>query len=157
LLFFAGIRILNFYLFARNEAAPFFRLTFLQYGLAVSFDLFYVGVLGAGAAGIPLGLLTALTLTMGIAYFRNLGNLKEVLDPTFAVFLAKNLAGAGLAALVVWGLRWRFAAPQTPGGNFVYLCVLCGAGSLVFFAALAASRAVPVSKISALWERPTNP
>jgi putative peptidoglycan lipid II flippase len=157
LLCFGGIRILNFYLFARNEAAPFLRLTVLQYGMVVAFDLIYVGILRTGAIGIPLGLLTALVLTMGIAYVRNLGNLKRVLDRTFGVFLAKNLAGAGLAAVLVWGLRRWLAAPQTSMGTFVYLCVLCGAGSLVFFGALAASRAVPVSKIFALWERPENP
>jgi putative peptidoglycan lipid II flippase len=156
LLAFGGIRILNFYLFARNEAGRFLRLTFLQYGAAVAFDLLYVGILGTGAVGIPLGLLTALILTMGIAYIRNLGNLKQALDRTFGIFLAKNLVGAGLAALIVWGLRGWLAAPETSLGNFVYLSVLCGAGSLVFFAALAASRAVPISKISALWERPAN-
>lgn len=156
LLCFGGIRILNFYLFARNEAAPFLRLTFLQYGMTVSFDLLYVGVLGAGAAGIPLGLLTALALTMGIAYFRDLGNLKEAMGRTFAVFWGKNMAGAGLAAVLVAGLREWLQAPRTGLDNFVYLSTLCGAGSLIFFAALAASRAIPVSEISALWEPPEN-
>jgi peptidoglycan biosynthesis protein MviN/MurJ (putative lipid II flippase) len=156
LLFFGGMRVLSFYLFARNEAVLFVRLVLMQYALNVLFDLFYVGVLGTGAAGIPLGMVTALTLTLGNAYYRNAGGLREVLDRTFGDFLAKNLAAAALAAATVWGLAWWLAMPRTGKENFIFLCVVCAAGSVAFFAMLAATRAVPISRISVLWESPED-
>jgi putative peptidoglycan lipid II flippase len=150
---FAFIRGLTFHLFARNESSRFLRLSLFQYGMTVSFDLIYVGLLGMGAMGIPLGLVTALSLTTAIAYLRNLGDLKETLDRAFASFLVKNLVGAGLAALTVWALGRWIAPPLSAKGNFVYLCVLCGAGSLGFLATLVVSRAVPFAHILELWER----
>jgi len=48
-------------------------------------------------------------------------------------------------------LRFWLGLPQTGFANFVYLCELCGAGSLTFLGALAASRAITVSQFLTLW------
>ncbi len=152
LLPFALVRLLTFHLFARQETQTFVRLSLFQYGLTIAFDLFYVGVLGLGARGIPLGLLTSLLLTCLRGFHRNVAGLREALDRTLAVFTAKNLAGSVLAALSVWGLHVWIEAPRTTLGNLVYLCALCGAGSAVFLGVLAASRAIPVAQLLDVWQ-----
>jgi drug/metabolite transporter (DMT)-like permease len=64
----------------------------------------------------------------------------------------KNLLGAGLAALAVAALSRTFEEPATTGATFLYLLLLCGAGSIAFYATLAATRAVPVSRLATvLW------
>lgn len=153
LLLFSFVRILTFYLFARNEAALFLRLALFLYGLTIALDLLYVGVLWVGANGIPLALLTSLFVTSMLAYLRNASDLKDVLDRSLGIFALKNFAGAGLAALCVWGLRWWMAAPQTGWENFLYLCLVCGTGTVAFLAVLVVSRAVRVSQLQAVWER----
>ena len=153
LLFYSCMRILTFYLFARQEPAVYARLSALQYGLTVVFDLFYVGVLRLGAKGIPLGFLTSLTLVLALAYGQNVARLREALDRRFGLFAAKNLVACVLAALMVAALRAFVPAPVTSMENFIYLCELCGAGSLIYLGTLAASRAVPVSSLGALWQR----
>jgi len=141
LLPFAFIRILSFCLFARNESGLFLRMALLLYSLNVGFDLLYVGVFRFGAKSIPMGLLSSLVITSWLVFRRNLCELRNVLDRTLAVFSLKVL-GAGLfSALVVWSLRRRVAPPLSSRGVFVYLCLLCGAGSLVFLAGLVATRA----------------
>ena len=154
LLLFSFIRLLTFYLFARNEAGVFLRLCLLLYGTNVAFDLLYVGALRIGAIGIPLGLVTSLALTCGLAFHRNLAELKLAFDRSVAVFALKSLLGAGLAAGAVWGLRRWMAPPSTGLGNFAFLCAVCGAGSLIFFATLAATRAIPLSQLAATLRRP---
>jgi len=149
---YALVRLLGFHLFARQETHTFIRLCLFQYGLTIAFDLFYVGVAGLGARGIPLGLLTSLLLTCVLAFCRNVAGLRDALDRTLAVFTAKNLAGSGLAALSVWGLHTWIEAPRTTLGIFVYLCLLCGSGSAVFLGALAASRAIPVAQLLGVWQ-----
>ncbi len=156
LLLFSFVRVLTFHLFARNEVWIFGRISFFYYGLVVFFDLIYVGIFRLGAKGIPLAMFTSLAITMGLAFYRNLGDLREVLNRPFAVFSAKNLAGAGLAALVVWGLASRLPAPTTGVGNFLFLCAVCGAGGVGFLATLALSRAVEISQLTALWQRPED-
>lgn len=153
LLLYALMRVFSFYLFARNDFSIFFRLSALQYGLNVAFDLLFVGALRMGARGMPLGLLTSLAVTLGLAYQRNLADLRRATGRPLGIFTAKNLFGSLLAAVVVWGLRSWVQPPQSDLGNFLYLCVLCGAGSLVFLGTLAASRAVQVSQLAALWQR----
>ena len=152
LLPFSLIRILTFFLFARKEAKGFIRLSLIQYGLTIAFDLLYVGALQRGAEGIPLGLLTALLLTSGMAFRRNLGGLRTALDHSFGLFTAKSFLGAALAALVVWWFHVHLGLPKTSFGNFVYLCELCGAGSLVFVITLAASNALPISQVAEVWQ-----
>jgi len=153
LLLFSFVRVLTFYLFARNESGIFFRLALVLYGLNVAFDLLYVGALHLGARGIPLGLLTSLLLTAGLVYRRNLADLKDLFDRTLGVFTLKNLLGAAVAALAVWGLDLWLGMPATGTGNFLFLCGVCGAGSIVFFATLAATRAVPLAHLRAVLAR----
>lgn len=151
LLAFSFIRVLTFYLFARHEASIFFRLSLLQFGLNVAFDLFYVGLLRWGAKGIPLGLLTGLALTAALAVYRNVANVRGVLDRSLAIFSAKDLLGAGVAAIVLWGMRAWLTPPTTGFGNFLYLCLLCGVGGLVFLGTLVTSRAAPLAHLAAGW------
>lgn len=148
LLAFAAIRVLTFYLFARQEVGWFVRLSLLQFGLNIAFDLLYVGALRMGPKGIPLGLLTSLIVTSGLAVRRNLANLRSVLDRPFGIFAAKTLLGSVLAALTVWGLRFWIKTPGTGWENFLYVCLLCGTGSLVFGGALAASKALALSELA---------
>jgi putative peptidoglycan lipid II flippase len=153
LLPFSFIRVLTFYLFARHEGGVFFRFATFLFGLTLVFDLVYVGGLGLGAKGIPLGLLTASTAAVVLAYRRNLAGLKFVFARSLGWFTVKNLLAALVAALVILGLRSYLHAPQTRIANLLFACILCGAGSLVFFATLAATRAVPVSEIVAELKR----
>jgi len=156
LLLFSFVRVLTFYLFARKEAGVFFRLCLLLYGTNVAFDLLYVGALRLGAIGMPLGLLTSLVLTCGLAFHRNIAELRLALDRRLGIFTLKNLLGSGLAAVTVWGLSTWMGSPATGLANFAYLCVICGTGSLVFFATLAATRAVPVAHLAATLKRPED-
>lgn len=150
---FSGIRVLTFYLFARQEASVFLRLAVLLYSSNIALDILYVGVLRMGAKGIPLGLFTSLIVACGVAYRQNLGGLHQVLDRSLGLFTAKNLLGSALAALVVWALHSWLRIPQTGFQNFLYLVVLCGAGSLVFLGTLVASQAIPASQLSMVWQR----
>jgi putative peptidoglycan lipid II flippase len=145
----AAFRLLGFYLFARQEMGWFVRLALFYYGLVVVFDLLYVGVLRLGPVGIPLSLLTTLILTMGLALYRNIAGLRADLDRSVGVFATKNLLGCALAGLAVWALRSWMPLPRTGLDNLIYLVELCGAGTLVFFGTLAASRAVPLSELTA--------
>ncbi len=151
LFLYAAIRIITIYLFAQSEAMAFFRLITLQYALMVGLDLLYVGIFRWFTAGIPLALLTSLAVVCTLAWVRSIAGLRQSLDRTMAGFLAKTLAASGLAALTVWGLRAALAAPQSGFGNFLFLLETCGAGTLVFFAALLAFRAVELSQVPSLW------
>ncbi|HUU14452.1 MAG TPA: lipid II flippase MurJ [Terriglobia bacterium] len=150
------MRVLTFYLFARNESAVFFRLAVFQYGLNIGFDLLYVGVLRMGAIGIPLGLLSSLIVACGLAVQRDLADLRAVLDRSLGIFTLKNVLGSALAALTVWGLGIWFQSPASGFGNFLYLSALCGAGSLAYVAALKVSRAKGFSLFAAIWKRPED-
>jgi len=150
---FSFTRVLVFYFFARHEGGVFLRFTTLLYGLTVAFDLIYVGGLHMGAKGIPMGLLTASVLTLGLAYHRNLAELKKVFDHSLVKFTLKNFLAGLLAAGLIVELRSFISAPQTRTANFLYLCAVCGAGSLVFYATLAATRAVNVAQITAELKR----
>ena len=156
LVLFAFVRVLTFYLFARNEGGAFLRFALVLYGLNVAFDLLFVGPLRLGAKGIPLGMLASFIVSCGLAFYRNLAGLRNILDRPLGIFAVKNLLGALLAALAVGALSVWLRQPATGAGNFVYLCVVCGAGSLVFFATLAISRAVPVSQLAAVFARAEN-
>lgn len=138
------IRVLTFYLFARGESGAFLRLSILHYSLNLGFDLFYVGVLRLGVRGLPLGLLVATILVAALSIHRNLGDLRHLLDLQAVRYMSKNLAGAGLTALVIVILRLWIRPPHSGFENFLYLCELCGTGSVAYFAALAAMRALPL-------------
>ncbi len=153
LLLFSTVRVLTFYLFARQDAEVYLRLSAFQYGVNVAADLLYVGVLHLGAKGIPLGLLTSLALTVGLALQRDLAAFRQTFDRSLARFGIKIAAGSALTTLAVWGLRVRVPSPRTTAQDFIYLVGLCGVGSLVFLAALAVLGAVHLSELSALWQR----
>jgi putative peptidoglycan lipid II flippase len=153
LLFYGVIRIIYVDLFARNEAMAFLRLATLQYALMVALDLLYVGVFRWLTAGIPLALLSSLVVVYAVIWVRNVGGLRQGLDRTLAAYFLKIIAGAGLAALLVWFLRGALAAPRTGLANSLFLCETCGAGTVVFLSALLALRAVKLSQIGSLWER----
>jgi hypothetical protein len=114
----------------------------------LGFDLFYVGVLRLGAKGIPLGLLVASIIVCALSIHRNLGDLRQALGREEVRVASKNLLGAVLTALAIWTLRLWVAPPPSGFRNFVYLCELCGAGSVAYLAALAALRALPVRAVS---------
>lgn len=153
LLPYAFTRVLTFYFFARHEANTFLRFAIFLFGLTLAFDLLYVGGLGLGAKGIPLALFTASIVTHVLAYQRNLVELKSVFDRSLGWFALKNLMAAVFVALAILGLRPTIPYPQTGLANFLNVCILCGAGSLVFFATLAATRAVPVAQMIAELKR----
>lgn len=148
---FSLLRLFSFHLFARHEPGTFLRLSALQYGLIVGFNLFYVGVLRLGAKAIPIGVLTGLVLASALAIHRNLGDLQRVLDRTLAFFALKTVVGALAAALALGGLRLLTSPPLTGFRSFVYLCGLCGAGSVVYLLTLAALRAFAIRQLAALW------
>ena len=150
---YAAVRLMNFYLFARNEASAFFRLAVFQYALNIGFDLFYVGILHLGASAIPLGMLTSVLLACGLAWHRDLGRVRDAIDGTLGMFALKVAAGCGLAALAIWGLRAWMAAPQTGPGNFIYLCIICGAGSLAYLIVMLLSGILSASQLRLLFER----
>ncbi len=157
LLLFAGFRVFTFYLFARQEAGTFLRLSILQYVLTIGFDLVYVGLAHTGAVGIPLGLLTSLAGVWGFAYARNSGKLRRALDGAFGIFSLKMLAGSTLTALVIALLRSVSPSPLNAFGNFLYLCELCGAGSLVFSMAVLSLGAFEIRDLTSLWRRAERP
>lgn len=148
------VRILTFYFFARHQAGLYLRLASWQYGLNLAFDLLYVAGLRLGVKGIPLALLTSLVIIVAWVFYRDLAGFRRAFDRSLGTFGAKISAGCALSALAVWGLRAWVRAPQGGGENLIYLVELCSAGSLAFLAALAALRAVPVSDLKALWQRP---
>ena len=156
LIFFALIRLLSFYLFARYEPGTYIRLSLFQYGLNVVFDLLYVGVFHFGAKGIPLGFLTSLVLACTLAYWRNLASFQLVVDHTLTTFTEKTLVASGLAAAVMAGLRAIYGNPPTNVANFAYLCVMCSTGGLIFFASMALSGAIRKADFSILLRREGN-
>jgi putative peptidoglycan lipid II flippase len=156
LIFFALIRLLSFYLFARFEPGTYIRLALFQYALNIVFDLLFVGVFHWGAKGIPLGFLTGLVGTCALAYWRNLANLKDIVDPTLVTFTAKALIASLLAAAEMVGLRVIYGIPPTNVANFVYLCVMCSSGGLVFLATMALSGAIRKADFSILLRREGN-
>jgi len=151
LLPFALIRLITFALFARHEPGTSLRLSALQFGLNVAFDLFYVGVLRLGAKGIPLGLLTGLVLTSGLAIRRNVGHLHAALDRGLGLFSARTALAGLFAVLCVEGLRGLLHAPITGLQNFVYVSEICGIAACVYLATLAVLRAIPVREFAAFW------
>ncbi|HEX5411490.1 MAG TPA: lipid II flippase MurJ [Terriglobia bacterium] len=155
LLPYAAVRLMNFYLFACNEAAAFFQLAIFQYALNIGFDLLYVMTFHLGTKGIPLGLLTSVVFACGLAWSRDLGNLRAALDRALGGFAIKVFVGCFLAVLAVWGVRVWLSAPQTSVGNLVYLCITCGAGSAVYLMLLFVSGVLSVSKLR-LWRHPTD-
>ncbi len=151
LLLYVGMRMLYFYLFAKNEPAAYLRLATLQQGWTIALDLLFAGVCHWTVAGIPLAMLTSLLGAAAFATWQNFGGFIEALGNKFSVYFLKVLAGAALAALVVWGLGAALPAPQSGFANFIFLCETCGAGIVAFFATLLLLRAFKLSQIASLW------
>ena len=101
-----------------------------------------------------MGLLTALVIVAGMAFRRNIGDLQRAFDRWLRSFMVKNLYAAGLAAVVVWALRWWLPPPPTGFQNFLYLCEVCGAGALIYLVILGIYRVIPIAQLAALWQRP---
>jgi putative peptidoglycan lipid II flippase len=137
------IRILSFQMFARHEGNTYVRLALFLYSLNVGFDLVYVAIFHLGAKGIPLGLLSAALITEWLAYHRNLCELRHVLDRSLVLFSSKVLLGALVCAMVVGAMRFEMPTPPSALGDFAYLCLLCGVGSLAFFGVLLGTNALP--------------
>ena len=91
-------------------------------------------------------MVTSLPLTAMWAYRKNLCDMRSIVDYALRLFFAKNLLGAGLAAASVAGLEFFFPAPATGLSNFSYLVATCGVGSVVFFVALFALKAISLSQ-----------
>lgn len=143
LLPYAFIRILSFHMFARLEGGLYLRLALFLYGLNVGFDLLYTAVFRLGAKGIPLGLLSSALVTAWLTYQRNLCELRNVFDRSLAIFSAKVLFGALICAVVVGAMHFEIPGPASGLGDFGYLCLLCGVGSLTFLATLLWTHALP--------------
>ena len=107
-----------------------------------------------GEKGIPLGLLTSTLLTCVLVYRRNLSSWTEVLEAELGIFAAKNFLGAAFSGFTVWVLHMWIRPPSTALENFLYLCVLCGAGSVVFAGVLFASGAFTISQVASVWQQP---
>jgi len=134
-----------------------FQVGSFQYALNIGFDLFYIGVLHTGAKGIPLGMLTAVVAACGYAWLRNMGNVRGAIDRLLGWFTLKVAAGCALAAVAVWALSAWMAAPVSGLGNFVYLCVTCGAGSVVYLMVLTVTGILSPSQVKLLWHHPQEP
>lgn len=153
LLPFAFIRLLCFSLFARREPGAYLRLSLLHYSLILVFDLLFVGVFRVGAKGIPLGFLTGSLIVGGLAIRRNLGDLDATMDRVLKRFISKNLAAAISSALSILVLKYWLPRPDSATQDFIFLCLTCGLGSIVYLAALAALRGLPVTQFAILWSR----
>jgi hypothetical protein len=97
--------------------------------------------------------LVASALVCALSIRRNLGDLRQALGWSEVHLASKNLLGAILTALAVWALRLWVAPPHSGFQNFIYLCELCGAGSVVYLAALAALRVLPLAQETKIWPR----
>ena len=157
LLLYAAIRVLNFYFFARHEARLFLRLTLFQFSLNIALDIFYVFIMHQGAIGIPLGMLTSVAATCGLALYRNYGDLRDSLDHALGMLSLKVGLGITVVALVLEGMKVWVRAPQTTFANLVFLVELGMLEVLVFLAVLFVTRAVRVSQLTALWGRLEEP
>lgn len=157
MILYAAVRMLNFYLFARNESSLFLRLVTLQYGINVAADLLYVGIFHWQVAGIPLGLLTSVLVTCGVAYAKDAGGLRENLDRAMAAYGLKAATAACLAAFWVFGLKGEVAVAASGLGNFLFLCEACGGGVVIFLAAMWGLRAIKLSQIASFWQRIETP
>jgi hypothetical protein len=117
------------------------------------FDLFYVFVLRVGAKGIPLGFLTGSLIACAMAIRRNLGDLDVTLDRVLGRFALKNTVAAAFCALSVAALQFWWPRPDSASLDFTFLCITCGLGSMVYLAALALMRALPLAQLAMLWSR----
>lgn len=146
LIFFAAVRLLSYYLFARHEMRAFLRLSGIYYGLTVALDLLYVAGFHMGAKGIPLALLSSLIVTCLVAFAENLADMRAVLDRALGVLAMKDLAAAALAGIAVFALRKYLHMPRSESNLLLFVCVECGIACAIFLAAMDRWRIVPLSE-----------
>jgi putative peptidoglycan lipid II flippase len=156
LLPFSGLRLLNFYLFARHEMKAFLGLSALYTGAVAGLDLLYVMVLHWGAKGIPLALLTSLGIIGLTVYSKDLAGIRRFFNRELGVLAGKDLIASLLAAIVIWRLSGWIHAPQSSRGLLLFLCVVCGIGCAVFLAVMIGWRAISASQILKILERPAH-
>jgi hypothetical protein len=123
----------------------------------VGFDLLYTAIFHLGAKGIPLGLLSSALFTAWLTYHRDLCELRDVLDRSLAIFSSKVALGALVCAAVVGLMRLEMRVPTSGPGDFVYLCLLCGAGSVAFFATLLWTQALPKAWLGIFSKQANSP
>ncbi len=148
---FSFIRLMTFYLFAKNEPRIFLKFSVFAYVLTVGFDLIFVGLLGLGPKGIPLGMLAGFTITSVLVVQRNAGEIRSVLDRTLGKFAGFNIASGLLAAATVWGLAGLLRPPVNASGDFVFLCIVCTAGSIVYLVSLAVFTGMSIQNLKLMW------
>ncbi|MBI4165361.1 MAG: oligosaccharide flippase family protein [Acidobacteria bacterium] len=153
LLPFSFIRLMTFYLFARNEPRVFLKFSIFAYGLTVVFDLIFVGLLEMGAKGIPLGMLAGFSITSIMIVQRNAGEIRRVLDRSLGSFAARNLAGGALAAAAVWVLGGWLRPPLNPSQDFIYLSIVCSTGSVVYLASISILGGISIHRLEEMWPR----
>lgn len=149
----SGLRLLNFYLFARHEMKGFLGLAGLYTGLACGFYALFVPVFHLGAKGVPLGLLAALIVTGAAAYGWNTAGIQRVFDRSLAALAAKSLAALVSAVVVIWWISRLAPALNGIRELVVFLCIACGIGSLIFFAVALALKAVSISELRLAFKR----
>lgn len=143
----SGLRLLNFYLFARHAMKAFLSLAALYTALACALYALFVMVFHLGAKGVPLGLLAALVITGVAAWVWNVAGIRGVFDRPLAVLAGKDLAALACAALAMWRISLLAPAPRGLAELVLFLGVICGMGGLIFLAAGLAFKAVSLSQI----------
>ncbi|MGH9375213.1 MAG: murein biosynthesis integral membrane protein MurJ [Terriglobia bacterium] len=156
LLMFSAIRLLTYYLFAYHQMRVFLRISLLYYGATVALDLLYVAVFRLGPKGIPLALLTSLTATCIVIYAQDLANIRSIFDRALKILIGKDAVAALVSAGVIWALKSWIQAPERGLPLFFFLCVICGAGCILFGVVLAAWRAIPLEALWEFWRNPQN-
>ena len=151
LLPFSFIRMLTFYLFARNEPRIFLRLSVFAYALTVGFDLVFTGLLAMGAKGIPLGMLAGFTITSVLIVRRNAGGIRHVIDRSLSAYTFRNFVAGALAGVASWSMGGWLTPPRNAADDFIFLCVVCGVGSVVYLAILAAFGDIQPRRLGEMW------
>lgn len=152
LLFWSALRLLIYYLFARHQMRGFLKLCALYYGVTAALDVAYVAGFHLGGKGIPLALLTSLIVTWAASYAWNIGGIREILDRAVQRLLAKDLAAAVIAGVVMWRLGVWLGPVRGAPHLALFLFEACVAGIIVFLAVMAALRAVPLSRMLGGWK-----
>ncbi|MGH9343748.1 MAG: murein biosynthesis integral membrane protein MurJ [Terriglobia bacterium] len=149
----SGLRLLNFYLFARHEMKSFLYLGALYTGLACGLYVLFVVVFHLGAKGVPLGLLAAMILTGAAAYGWNLAGVQRIFDRSLAVLAGKDLAALVIAGLAMRRLSLLVHAPRGIPELVLFLCVVCGIGCMIFLAIALALKAVSIAQMRQVFQR----
>lgn len=149
----SGLRLLNFYLFARHAMKAFLSLAALYTALACALYAVFVTVFHLGAEGVPLGLLAALVLTGIAAWGWDAAGIRGVFDRSLVALAGKDLAALVVAALAMWRISLLAPVPRGLAELILFLCVICGIGGLIFLAVAVAGKAVSLDQMRQVFER----